>query len=211
MQKYNITIITINHIKPKVVADRFNAPPPGLQMLAQSEMVSRGYAAQYYSQNYFRCNSIKSNMYKIEDVGFTGFKNTVQIAKTKTSFVGATLDVCFNSELGFDPIYTLLEFAYSIGIVEGRNPWLYLTGLDTFKFSRKDFRHKYIEDKVFRDAFMATLKPYLESLLGAKETSESDRVRYGDFEKHEEERMLSDEITAEKEMLIEAKKKKKTS
>jgi len=208
MQKYNITIITINHIKPKVVADRFNAPPAGLQMLAQSEMVSRGYAAQYYSQNYFRCNSIKSNMYKVDDVGFTGFKNTIQIAKTKTSFVGSTLDVCFNSEIGFDPIYTLLEFAYSIGIIEGRNPWLYLTGLDTFKFNRRDFRHKFLTEKPFRDAFMGTLKPYLEALLGSKEISDDDKVRFGDLLKGDEDRMLRDEVAAEKELLLAMKAEK---
>lgn len=206
MQHYNITIITINHIKPKVVADRFNAPPAGLQMLKPAEMVSRGYAPQFYSQNYFRCNSLKSDMYKFDDVGFNGFKNTIQIAKTKTSFVGATLDVCFNSDIGFDPIYTLFEFASSAGLLVGNNPNIRLQGMDEFKFSRKGFRHKFIEDTLFRETFLKTLQPYLESLLGVKDISESDRVRFGDYQKYDEEHMLEMEITAEKEMIAEMKK-----
>lgn len=208
MQKYNITIITINHIKPKVVADRFNEPPAGLMMLKPSEQLNRGYAAQYYSQNFFRVNSIKSNMYEYDDVGFSGYKSTIQIAKTKTAFVGATVDVCFNGDIGFDPIYTLLEYAYSIKIVEGRNPWLYLRGADQFKFSRRDFRNKFLDDAAFRQSFLNTLQPHLEAMLGSKDITESDRVQYGDLMRRADEALLKDEIEGEKELIKQAKEKK---
>ena len=194
MMRYNITTITINHIKPKVVIDPYNQPPKGLMMLKPSESLNRGYAAQYYSQNYFRIDSIKSNMYKYEDVGFNGYKADIQIAKSKTAFIGSTISTCFNGELGFDPVYSLFEFAKSIGIVEGRNPFLYLTGLSEFKFSRKDFRHKFLGEKVFRDAFMTGLTPHLEALLGSKELTEQDRVQYGDFMKANEATMKADDV-----------------
>ena len=181
MLHYNITVFTINHIVPKVVADMYNQPPKGLMMLKPTEQLNRGYAAQYYSQNYFRLDTMKSNIYKKEDVGFQGFKSKIQIAKTKTAFVGSEVDVCFAGEKGFDPIFTLYEFAHSIGIIDGRNPFLYLHGLPQFKFSRKDFRAKFIGEDIFRHAFMAELTPYLEAMLGSKEMSEDDKVLYGDY------------------------------
>lgn len=196
MQKYNITIITINHIVPKVVIDPYNQPPKGLMMLKPSEQVNRGYAAQYYSQNYFRLDTIKSNIYKTEDVGFQGYKASIQIAKTKTAFIGSTVDACFNGSIGFDPIYSLLEYAKSIGIVDGRNPFLYLNGLSEFKFSRKDFRHKFLGETAFREAFLNTLHPYLESMLGSKEMSDQERVQYGDFIRQNEAQMLADDTAS---------------
>ena len=163
-------------------------------MLKPSEQVNRGFAAQYYSQNYFRIDAIKSNMYKPEDVGFQGFKASIQIAKTKTAFIGSTVDTCFNGEIGFDPVFTMFEYAKSIGLIEGRNPFLYLHGLSEFKFSRKDFRNKFLGERVFREAFMATITPYLEAMLGSKELSAQDKVRYGDFIKANEAQMQADDI-----------------
>ena len=166
-------------------------------MLKPSEQVNRGYAAQYYSQNYFRLDAIKSNMYKVEDVGFQGYKASIQIAKTKTAFIGSTVDVCFNGEIGFDPIYSLFEYAKSIGIIDGRNPFLYPTGLSEYKFSRKDFRNKFIGEEGFRNAFMGVLQPHLEAMLGSKEVSEQDKVQYGDFMKAADREMVAnDEVNA---------------
>lgn len=167
-------------------------------MLKPSEQVNRGYAAQYYSQNYFRIDAIKSNMYKPEDVGFQGYKASIQIAKTKTAFIGSTVDACFNGELGFDPVFSLFEYAKSIGLIDGRNPYLYLSGLPEFKFSRKDFRHKFLGEEAFRHAFLNTLTPHLEALLGSKELSEQDKVQYGDFmRKNDEEMKANDEAVTE--------------
>lgn len=193
MMKYNITVITINHIRPKVIADPYNQPPKGLMMLKPSETVSRGYAAQFYSQNYFRLDAIKSNIYKRDDVGFNGFMSTIQIAKTKTAFIGSTVNAAFAGEIGFDPIYSLFEYAKSIGIVEGRNPYLYLSGLSEFKFSRRDFRNKFIGERAFATAFLDTLTPHLEALLGTKELSDQDKIKYGDFMRANEAQMREDD------------------
>jgi len=189
MMRYNITVFTINHIVPKVNPDPYNQAPKGLMMLKPNEQVNRGYAAQYYSQNYFRLDMIKSNMYKRDDVGFDGVKASLQIAKTKTAFVGSSVDVCFNGEIGFDPIYSLYEYSKSIGLIDGRNPFLHMHGLSEYKFSRKDFRAKFLGEKPFRDAFMGELQPHLEALLGSKELSNNDKVLYGDFMKANEEQM----------------------
>lgn len=194
MMKYNITIITINHIVPKVVIDLYNQPPKGLMMLKPNEAVNRGYAAQYYSQNYFRIDAIKSNIYKPEDTGFQGYRASMQIAKTKTAFIGSTIDASFNGSIGFDPIFTLFEYAKSIGALEGRNPYLYLHGLSEFKFSRKDFRAKFTGERAFREAFLNGLTPYLESMLGSKEITDEEKVQYGEYMKIAEEQMKADDV-----------------
>lgn len=191
MMKYNITIITVNHIVPKVNPDPYNQAPKGMMMLKQNEQVNRGYAAQYYSQNCFRTDMIRSNMYKPDEVGFSGCKGTIQIAKTKTAFVGSTIDVCFAGEMGFDPIYTNFEYAKSIGLIDGRNPYLYMSGLSEFKFSRKDFRHKFLGEPAFRNAYLDGMMPHLEALLGTKDLSDADRVRYGDFEKMVKDQLIN--------------------
>lgn len=195
MMKYNITIFTVNHIVPNVVANQFDRPPRGIMMLKPNEKVNRGYAAQYYSQNYFRVEQMKSNIYKESDVGFQGCKASIQIAKTKTAFVGSTVDAAFNGPIGFDPIYTLFEFASSVGLVEGRNPYLHIHGLDNFKFSRKDFRSKFTGESNFRHAFFTVITPYLEAMLGSKQMTTQERVEYGSFAKAAEEQMLADDIS----------------
>lgn len=200
MMKYNITIITINHIKPKVIADPYNQPPKGLMMLKPTESLTRGYAAQYYSQNYFRIDTLKSNMYKSEDVGFNGFKASIQIAKTKTAFIGSTVDAAFNGDIGFDPVYSLFEYAHSIGVIQGRNPYLYIEGAPAFKFSRKDFRKKFLGETDFRASFLGQLQPYLNQLLGSKELSDDDKVQYGDFMKRADAELMDADILVDEDV-----------
>lgn len=194
MMKYNITIFTINHIVPNVTTSMFDHPPRGIMMLKKGERLNRGYAAQYYSQNYFRVEQLKSNLYKEQDVGFQGCKATIEIAKTKTAFIGSTIDAAFNGPIGYDPVFTLYEFANSLGLIEGRNPYLYLHGMNDFKFSRKDFRKKFLGEKQFRDIVMMVLHPYLESLLGSKNMTDQDRVQYGDLARMNEAQMLQDDV-----------------
>ena len=190
MKKYNITVIMISHVRPKVEANPYASSPPGIMMLKPGESVPGGMNLQYMCQNFFRINMIKSNAYTKEDVGFSGFKATIQIAKSKTNCIGTTVDVAFNGKIGFDPIYTLYEYSNSIGLIQGRNPYLYFQGLDTIKFNRKDFRNKFMEDKEFRDAVFTLLQPHLESLLGSKEVTTADRVRYGDLFPEEENEII---------------------
>ena len=38
-----------------------------------------------------------------------------------------------------------------------------------------------MDNPKFNHAVMATLKPYLEALLGSKEVTEDERAKYGDY------------------------------
>ena len=169
MNRYNITIIAVNHIKSTVDINPYQSHVPQMMLLKQGESLPRGVAPIYLAQNIFRCNATKGNIYTIEENGFQGFMCKIQVAKTKTAFIGSEVNVCFNSEIGFDPIYTLYEFATQAGLIEGRNPYLYIKGLDTMKFNRKQFRVKFISEPEFRDGVMSIMQPYLFSLLGSKD------------------------------------------
>lgn len=172
MSHYNVSIIAVNHIKAKVDINPYQASPSQLMMLKPGESLPRGNAPVYLAQNIFRCTATKGNMYTMEDNGFEGFRCQIQVSKTKTSFIGSAINACFNKDIGFDPIYTLYEFAEQAGVVSGRNPYLVIKGLEEYKFNRKEFRSRFITDPDFRKGVMAALTPYLKMMLGSKEMNE---------------------------------------
>ena len=165
--KYNIVFLVVNHIRPKAEMNPYAQPPKGLMMLGQAEQLPRGAVAQYYSTTYFRINSKRSDAYTIEDNGFTGFKCIIQLAKTKSNVVGTSFPVAFTGD-GFDPYYSIYEFANSIGLIKGRNPYLYFEGLEELKFNRKDFVPRMKFEEGFGPRVMAVMRPYFDMLLGDK-------------------------------------------
>ena len=181
INKYNITIIYTNHIQPKIEANPYAQPPRGLMLSPQTETLPRGTRPLFLAHTAIRANSIKSNMYVKEDVGFDGFVVNLMLAKSKTNYIGATINVAFNASKGFDPIYTMFEFAKQCGLIQGKNPNLYLEGMQDMKFSRKNFAQKMMDNPEFNKKFMTIIKPYLEALLGSKEVTEDDKAKYGDY------------------------------
>ena len=175
LQEYNIMVIAINHIKPKPNVNIYDRPLPQLMMLKDSESLPRGQAPIFYATSLFRLNQCgKSKMYTTEEHGFEGFKAILQVAKSKTSFVGGEIPMTFNAQIGYDPIYSLFEFADASEMVGGRNPNLYIKGAEAYKFSRKTFREKFINDEMFQAAILGALQPVLESLIGKKDDIDSN-------------------------------------
>lgn len=167
--QFNVIFIVINHIRPNLIMNPYASPPRGLMMInPQSETLPRGSVAQYYSSIYFRINSKKSAAYTIADDGFTGFKCDIQLAKSRTNIVGSTFPVTFNSDRGFDPIYSMYEFANSLGLIQGRNPYLTIKGFEERKFNRKEFVTLMTVDENFRMGVLTVLRPYYESLLSSR-------------------------------------------
>lgn len=169
MTKYNITIIATNHITTKIKINPYEKDKPQLMLIRDTEYLPRGQAPIYLSTYLFRLTSTgnKADMYTMEDNGFTGFKTYLQVAKTKTSFIGGTMTLAFNSAIGYDPIYTLYEFANDNGLIDGRNPNLFVKGAEGFKFSRKTFRQKFIYEPEFQRALWDVLKPYYVELAAS--------------------------------------------
>lgn len=186
---YNLIFIIINHIRPKADMNPYAAPPKGIMMLGPAETLPRGYVAQFYSNTYFRINAKKSDVYTLEDNGFTGYKSIFQLAKSKTNQVGTSFPVAFNSSKGFDPVYTLYEFANAMGMISGKNPYLRFTDLEQYKFNRKDFSRMMTTNPEFQREVLLLLKPKLEMLLGEKpqslmsadELHDSGEISYGEL------------------------------
>lgn len=188
--KFNCIFLVINHIRPNTVMNPYAPPPQGLLMInPQTETLPRGSVPQYFSNTYFRIKTKKSAAYTVEDDGFVGYKCDIILAKSKTNIVGTSFPVTFNSAKGFDPIYSIYEFASSLGLVQGRNPYLYIKGFEERKFNRKEFISLMSVDREFREGVLRVLKPYYEALLGAKktddETTETSTLSYGDIDLNE--------------------------
>ena len=187
--KFNCIFLVINHIRPNTIMNPYAPPPQGLLMInPQTETLPRGTVPQYFSNTYFRIKTKKSAAYTVEDDGFVGYKCDIIMAKSKTNVVGTSFPVTFNSANGFDPIYSIYEFASSLGLVQGRNPYLTIKGFEDRKFNRKEFNTLMTVDKDFREGVLRALKPYYEGLLGAKKESTTDEVEsthtleYGDID-----------------------------
>lgn len=162
INKYNITIIATNHVKPKIVVDVYNPPPSQLMLLGKSETLPRGQAPIFYATNIIRLYAAgKSSLIKKDEYGFDGFEATAVAAKSKTAFVGGSCKLIFREDKGFDEAYTLLATAYDNDIVCGRNPYLYLNGDDTHKFSKANFGEKFENDPEFREAILKSMEPIL--------------------------------------------------
>lgn len=173
--RYNIIFLVINHIRPAANMNPYATPPRGLLMLNNAvESLPRGTVPQYFSNTYFRIKTKKSSNYTVEDDGFVGYKSDIILAKTKSNIVGTSFPVTFNSRKGFDAIYSLLEFAYDNGLIQGRNPNLRLSGFEERRFSRKEFSTLMTVDTEFREGFLTVLKPYFELLLGTKKLTEEE-------------------------------------
>lgn len=187
MMKYNITVIAINHIKTKLKINMYEPDKPQLMLLKDGESLPRGQAPIYLASSLFRLNATgaKANQYTIEKEGFNGFKAFLQVTKTKTAYIGGMTPLCFNEKIGYDPIYTLFEFAYDRGLIGGQGQYLYFQGAEAYKFSRKNFREKFINDQMFGLAVMNALRPCFESLttLHSMEDEQKDNTEYVDIRK----------------------------
>lgn len=169
--KYNIIFIVINHIRSATVTNPYQTPPRGLLMInPMTETLPRGSVPQYFSNTYFRIRTKKSQAYTEKDYGFTGYRCEIQIAKSKTNNVGTSFPVTFNTAKGFDPIYSIYEFADSLGLIVGRNPKLKLQGFteEDPAFDRKQWNNLMMLDTNFRRRVLQVLRPYYIALLGDK-------------------------------------------
>ena len=168
MQKYNITIIAINHIKSKIQINPYEPDKPQLMLIKNGESLPRGQAPIYYAAYLFRISAsgAKANFKNAEDDGFAGFKSYFQVTKTKTAFIGGNVPIIFNGQIGYDPITSLLALAMEYDMTSGNKNKMTIKGAEAYPFARKDFRMKFIEDEMFRLAIVNAIQPILDSFVG---------------------------------------------
>ena len=169
--KFNIIVIAINHLRPRVKTDMFDFSKPQLMMLKDNECLPRGEAPIFYASTVLRSNpsAAKSKAFTVEDYGFDGFLSTIQVSKTKTTFIGGEVNLVFREDKGFDPVYSIYQFAYDSGLFIGANPNLRIKGAEEYKFSKKNFGEQFENNEEFRTAILGAIQPYLEAIAGCKE------------------------------------------
>ena len=169
INKYNITVIAINHIKSAIQINPYEPEKKQLMLVKKGESLPRGQAPAFYSMYYFRLDASgsKANMKSKDDDGYQGFIAYCQLAKTKSSFIGGVVPLVFNSENGYDPILTLLAFAMENHLYSGTRAGMTINGASAYKFKAKEFKTKFLEDEGFRLAIVNALTPALESLVGS--------------------------------------------
>lgn len=179
MNKYNVTIIATNHIRPKIVVDVYNQPPPQLMLLKASETMPRGQAPVFYASTVLRLNaSGKSALLSKEEYGFEGFKCIAQAAKSKTSFIGGSTPLIFTEDHGFDEAYTMLLALYDNGLVCGMNyknrDGLYVASNPELKFSKANFGEKYKNNPEFKAVIDKTLEPIFTKIALDKDARDQE-------------------------------------
>ena len=171
--KYNIIVIAINHLRPKIKANMFDFSKPQLMMLKDTEALPRGEAPIFYASSMFRMNpsAAKAKAFTVEEYGFDGFLCSVQVAKSKTAFIGGEVNLVFREDIGYDPIYSIYQFAKDAGLIEGRGQALYFANTDreVTKFAKNTFGKQFEEDEKFRNAVLAAIQPALDAIAGCKD------------------------------------------
>lgn len=172
--KYNIIVIAINHLRPKIKANMFDFSKPQLMMLKDTEALPRGEAPIFYASSMFRMNpsAAKAKAFTVEEYGFDGFLCSVQVAKSKTAFIGGEVNLVFREDIGYDPIYSIYQFAKDAGLIEGRGQSLYFANTDreVTKFSKSTFGKQFETDEEFRNAVLKSIQPALDAIAGCKDT-----------------------------------------
>ena len=174
IQKANITIIAINHIKEKPQMG-FLTTQAKIQGCSPNESIPGGTGPLYYAQTLLRLKY--RGKYTMEKHNFNGFLVEVEFLKSKTNASHHKVEIVFNERHGFDSWLTLLHLANNIGVVKGRNPYSYFDSDPELKFNSKEFNTLIEDNEKLRAALFNSLSPYFISMLkGNKPSKEIDNT-----------------------------------
>lgn len=178
LKQYNITVITINHIKQKLDINPFAKSQAQVMWLKQDESLPGGNASIYYANNIFKFVSVGGGKKTVEDDGFDGFTIRCELIKSRTNKAGQSCTLIYNQSRGFDPILSLFEFAKEHGLMAGsRKNARYFVGHEDIKFNEKDFVNEFIERQEVRYALHDVTLPILNSQLSVVDTETVSKMQ----------------------------------
>lgn len=177
IKEANIIIFAINHINTKIEINPMMKTQPQVLYLKMDESLPGGNAPIYYAHNLIKF--VSAGKYTEEKHGFDGFKVRAELIKSRTNKAGQFCHMAYNQSYGFDPAYTMYEFLHENGMIDGRNPYQFVSGFKDDKFSSKKFREHFIDSEPLRFAVMDKSLPILMSQLSA--TDKSKQVTHADI------------------------------
>ena len=164
MRRANIICIVINHLNFKMETSPFAKTQAQIMYMKQDEAMPGGNAPLYLAQTVIKM--VSCGKYTAEKDGFDGFAIRIDLIKSKTNRAGTSCVLVYDAEYGFDRYRTMYEFMKENGLIEGRNPYLYITGFPDIKFSSKNFREACIENFDLYRRALTVSSPILYSYLG---------------------------------------------
>lgn len=164
IKKANIIVMMINHINNKMEMNPFAKSQAQIMYMKQDEAMPGGNAPLYLAQTVLKF--VSCGKFTKEKDGFDGFAIRVELIKSKTNKAGTSCVLIYDAEYGFDRYRTMYEFMKELGLIEGRNPYLYLKGFPEMKFSSKDFRNACIDNVELYKKAVQVSAPYLYDYLG---------------------------------------------
>lgn len=167
IKRANIIVMVINHINAKMEINPFVKSQAQIMYMKQDEAMPGGNAPLYLAQSVLKF--VSCGKFTKEKDGYDGFAIRVEIIKSKTNRAGTSCVLIYDAEYGFDKYRTIFEFAKENGLIEGRNPYVYLKGFPDIKFSSKDFRAACIENPTLFRVAVKVCAPMLYGYLGNAE------------------------------------------
>lgn len=175
IREYNITIISINHIHPKIQIDNpFAKSQAQVLYLKQDEQLPGGTATVYYANTIIKNVAIGSSKANIEEDGYAGFTVKSEIIKSRTNISGVSVPLVYDQNRGFSNERSLLYYAKEeLGILNGgRRNSRYIGDNKDVRFDELNFVEEFKRPEV-KQVLMDAVQPHLEAMLfGTTDASE---------------------------------------
>lgn len=175
IREYNITIISINHIHPKIQIDNpFAKSQAQVLYLKQDEQLPGGTATVYYANTIIKNVAIGSSKANIEEDGYAGFTVKSEIIKSRTNISGVSVPLVYDQNTGFSNERSLLYYAKEeLGVLNGgRRNSRYIGDNKDVRFDELNFVEEFKRPEV-KQVLMDAVQPHLEAMLfGTSDVSE---------------------------------------
>ena len=167
IREYNITIISINHIHPKIQIDNpFAKSQAQVLYLKQDEQLPGGTATVYYANTIIKNVAIGTSKANIEEDGYAGFTVKSEIIKSRTNISGVSVPLVYDQNTGFSNERSLLYYAKEeLGVLNGgRRNSRYIGDNKDVRFDELNFVEEFKRPEV-KQVLMDAVQPHLEAML----------------------------------------------
>lgn len=167
IREYNITIISINHIHPKIQIDNpFAKSQAQILYLKQDEQLPGGTATVYYANTIIKNVAVGTSKANIEEDGYAGFTVKSEIIKSRTNISGVSVPLVYDQNRGFSNERSLLYYAKEeLGILNGgRRNSRYIGDNKDVRFDELNFVEEFKRPEV-KQVLMDAVQPHLEAML----------------------------------------------
>lgn len=175
IKEANIIVISINQIKTNPNMGIVKSPSEILY-LSQDEALPGGKAPQFLANYLFKFVAVGSEKYNEEDDGFGGFGLKMMIIKSRTNQAGQVLNFIYDKVRGVDSLRSSVEYAKSLGYVNGNKNGYYFIDDKENKFTKKNMHLDFKANKSLYKTLYSLIVPELQQHLSSITPEEMDMV-----------------------------------